>query len=202
MNQFPLQEKPPIGFAVKPLPFWLKFPNTLAEKLDIMLPKLTPENLIKAASRHTSWSAIFPSYVEESLEFLCRSITDEAKLHWFDKLNYWNLILTGLSGFLEVEQAFKDDPALINTKLINPLIVVGLPRSGTSFLHRLLSVAENNQGIELYRFFYPVPQQPDFRSLKTFAIFEPWKIASNIYIWMLFTTWDQNCQMSVTLVYG
>ncbi len=43
-------------------------------------------------------------------------------------MNYWNMIVTGLSGFLEVEQAFRDNPLLINTKLINPLILVGLPR--------------------------------------------------------------------------
>lgn len=170
-----------VGFDIKPFPLWLRVPNALAKKLGIISPCLTSENLIKAASRNASLPACFPLYVEEALEVLCRSLADEADLHWFGKINYWNVIVTGLSGFLQVEQAFRDDPLLIKTKLINPLIVTGLPRSGTSFLHRLLSSPENAKGIELYRHFYPVAKQPDFRLLYAFAKFEPWRLASGIY---------------------
>ncbi len=170
-----------VGFDCKPLPFWLKFPNTLAKELGINAPNLTPENLVKAASQNASLPACFPTKIEDALAVLCRSLADEAQLHWFGKMNFWNMIVTGLSGFLQVEQAFIDDPSLANTKLINPLIVVGLPRSGTTFLHRLLSVPENANGIELYRFIYPVQKQPDFRRMQAFGIFEPWRIASEIY---------------------
>jgi len=170
-----------VGFDLKPLPFWLKVPTVLAKELGIAFPRLTPENLIKAASRNASLPACLPAKVEEALEVLCRSLTDDAQLHWFGKMNYWNMIVTGLSGLLEVEQAFVDDPSLINTKLINPLIVVGLPRSGTTFLHRLLSCPENAKGIELYRHLYPVAKQPDLRKLYAFAIFEPFTIASSVY---------------------
>lgn len=170
-----------VGFGRKPLPFWLKVPNFLAKELGIASPRLTPENLVKAASRNASLPAHFPSKVEEALEVLCRSLSDEAQLHWFGKMIYWNMIVTGLSGFLEIEQAFADDPLLIKTKLIDPLIVVGLPRSGTTFLHRLLSSPANAKGIELYRYLYPVPKRPDFRKLYASAIFEPFAIASGIY---------------------
>lgn len=181
MNQYFAPANKFLSFDFKPLPLWLRIPNALAEKERIISPCLTPENLIKAASINASLPAYFPSYLEEALEVLCRSLADEAKLHWFGKITYWNLIVTGLSGFLQVEQAFRDDPLLINTQLINPLIVTGLPRSGTTFLHRILSSSEKAKGIELYRHIYPVAQQPDFRLLSAFVTFEPWRLASGIY---------------------
>lgn len=181
MNQFFARTNKLVGFDLKPLPLWLRVPNALAKKLGIVSPCLTPENLIKAASRNTSLPTCFPSYVEEALEVLCRSLADEVQLHWFGKMSYWNVIVTGLSGLLQVEEAFRDDPLLIKTKLINPLIVTGLPRSGTTFLHRLLSSPKNAKGIELYRHCYPLAKQPDFRPLYTFAGFEPWRLASGIY---------------------
>ncbi len=170
-----------IDFELRSLPLLFQIPNNLTKTLGVTTPHLTPENLIKAASKKANLPAKFPIEMETALEVLCRSIADEAKLHWFGKMNYLNMIVTGLSGYLQVEQAFIDNPALAETKLLDPLIVMGLPRSGTTFLHRLLSSPENNQGIEMYRFMFPTAGKPDLRSLSTFAIFEPWKIASGVY---------------------
>lgn len=169
------------GFEIKPLPLWLRYPNFLAEKLGINAPCLTPENICRAASRNVSLPSNVPPYVENALEILCRSLRDDTNLHWFGRMNYWNVIVTGLSSLLEVEHMFQCDPSLIKTKLIDPVLVVGLPRSGTTFLHRLLSSLEPAQGIELYRYMYPIQKHPDTRQISTFAIFEPWRIASSIY---------------------
>lgn len=168
-------------FKIKPLPLWLRYPNILAEKLSINSPNLTPENVCKAASRNVSLPAKMPVFVENALEVLCRSIKDDANLHWFGRMNYWNVIVTGLSGLLEVEHVFQLDTTLIHTELIDPVFIVGFPRSGTTFLHRLLSSLNPAQGIELYRYIYPVQKQPDTRQLSTFILFEPWRIASDIY---------------------
>jgi hypothetical protein len=171
----------PKDFGVRPLPVWLRVPNTIIQKTGLEAPHLTPENLTKAASRSADLPAKFPVYLETALDMLCRSLVDDAQLHWFGRMNYWNAVVTGLASFLQVEQAFRDDPALAQTRLLNPLIVTGLPRSGTTFLHRLLSSTENAKGVELYRLLYPVQEQPDLRKLKALTIFEPWRLASGVY---------------------
>ena len=97
-------------------------------------------------------------------------------------MNQQNLIVTGLASLLRVEQAFRDDPALAETQLIPPLVVTGLPRSGTTFLHRLLSAPDEAVGVELYRHIYPLPHEPvDWRKLDVALMFQPWKLASRTY---------------------
>lgn len=135
-----------------------------------------------SASRKAGLRADFPRHIEEALEVLCRSLHDEAKLHWFGRMNTWLLAVTGLAGFLEVEKAFRDDPSLATTKLEPPVIVLGLPRSGTTFLHRLLGASEDAASVALYQYFYPVPTGPvDLRRLNTTLTFEPWRLASGAY---------------------
>ena len=168
-----------VGFDSKALPWYMKFPNTMADKYNLEDPKLTPENLTRVAARQAGLAATFPSHVEEALEVLCRSLTDEVNLHLFGRLNMYNLITTGLASLLQVEDAFRRDPSLAETKLIQPLVVTGLPRSGTTFLHRLLSVADDATSVALYQHMFPVvPRRFDTRRLNMRLKFLPWKMAS------------------------
>jgi hypothetical protein len=48
-----------------------------------------------------------------------------------------------------------------------PLIVVGLPRSGTTFLHRLLALGDDTRHLKTYELQQPIPGAgPDFRRAK------------------------------------
>lgn len=172
----------PVGFEVQPLPLFLRAPNALADSLGIVAPRLTPENLLKAGARKAGLPANFPSHVEEALEVLCRSFADDSKLHWFGRMNQWNIIVTGLSALLKVEEAFRADPTLADQPLLDPLIVTGLPRSGTTFLHRLLSAAPEARGIALYEHIHPADLGwPNLRALDAKVMFEPWKHASGVH---------------------
>lgn len=172
----------PISFDARPLPLFLRAPNALAQALAVASPRLTPESLTASAARGAGLPARFPSYVERSLEVLCRSLRDEARLHWFGRMNQWTLLVTGLSSFLQIEQAFRDDPSLAETKLVDPVIVTGMPRSGTTFLHRLLSAATEAAGVPLYQHLFPAPRRSvAYRRLDCAARFEPWRIASRVY---------------------
>lgn len=172
----------PIRFDPKPLPFYLQIPTRAAEVLTPDWPRFTPESLSKNAARAAGLPAHFPAHVEEALEVLCRSLRDDAHPHWFGKANYSLLLGTGLCSFLQVEQAFRDNPSLHMTPLIPPVFVIGLPRSGTTFLHRLLSASEDAAGVALYQHVYPVPGRFfDLRRADLRLQFEPWKRASRAY---------------------
>ncbi len=171
-----------IGFPLQSLPAFLRLPNQLAERFGVLSPVLTPERLVQAACRAAGLPDRLPSHVGQALEVLCRSLNDDANLHWFGRMNQQNLIVTGLVSLLRVEQAFRDDPTLEQTELIPPMVVTGLPRSGTTFLHRLLSAPEDAGGVELYRHIYPLPHRPvDWRKLDVAVKFQAWKIASRTY---------------------
>lgn len=169
------------GFETQPLPGVLRAPNAIAHRFDIDGPMLTPEHLTRAASRRAGLSASLPAHVELALEQLCRSLHDEARLHWFGRTNVHNLIVTGLAELLLIEDRFRRDPQLAEQPLVPPLIVTGLPRSGTTFLHRLLSIAAAAEPVELYRHFFPSPRRLPTQRLEAELLFFPWKLASHSY---------------------
>ena len=46
-------------------------------------------------------------------------------------------------------------PKINNRKIISPILVVGNPRSGTTFLHRYLVNHSFGSGTKLYQMLYP-----------------------------------------------
>lgn len=167
------------GYVPRPLPAFLRAPNAIVAKLGIAAPQLTPERLARAASRRAGLAPNFPAHVGEALEVLCRSLHDEARLHWFGRANVSSLIVTGLAELLRIEDQFRRDPSLAERELVAPLIVTGLPRSGTTFLHRLLSVPEAAEPVLLHHHLFPTPRRmPSSSRIEAELLFHPWKVAS------------------------
>lgn len=173
---------PSIRFEPQSLPTGLGILNRLTERLSIDAPLLTPERLTASAARYAGLPDKFPPHVQQSLEVLCRSLHDEAGLHWFGRMNYSMLLVTGMASLLQVEQAFRDDPSLAKTELVPPVIVTGLPRSGTTYLHRLLCASEDAAAVALYQHVYPVVRRPiDHRRAEFSLRFAAWRMASRAY---------------------
>ncbi len=169
-----------LGIQHRPLPLTLKMATAVAERIGG--PRLQPEPLMEAAARSVGLEPDFPAHVVEALGQICRSIETEANLHWFGATNMRTLLVTGLGSYLRVEHEFAQRPELAETPLRSPLFVVGLPRSGTTYLHRLLSAPEEADCVRMYQHIYPVPFRPfDLRRLKAEVEFFPWKVASSTY---------------------
>jgi Sulfotransferase family len=66
----------------------------------------------------------------------------------------------GLGARLLSEAAWKRHPAHSNVAIERPIFVTGLPRTGTTALHRLLGADPAHQGLELWLAEYPQPRPP------------------------------------------
>ncbi|MEY3211380.1 MAG: hypothetical protein RIT28_1861 [Pseudomonadota bacterium] len=171
-----------VGFALRPLPPWIRAANQLAKWTGAGAGLLTPERLMADAARAAGLPPDFPPYVAETLAVLCTSLREEARLHWFGVMNMRTLLVTGLEALLRVERAFVERPELAETPLHSPVIVLGLPRSGTTYLHRLLSAVPEAAPVEFYRHIHPVPRgRPDLRRARAELEFVPWRLASRVY---------------------
>ena len=178
----PMAPAEAIGFEVKPLPPSLRVPDALSRGLGLGGQRsMSPERLVASAARRAGLPARLPGHVDEALEVLCRSLHDDARLHWFGRANLRNLIVTGLTELLLLEQLFRDRPELDETPLIPPLIVTGLPRSGTTFLHRLLSAPPDRCGVPLHRHLFPTRRRAFSSRAEAELLFAPWKRASKRY---------------------
>ena len=91
------------------------------------------------------------------------------------------MVISGLSYYLQVHEAHRLNPELSKIALKDPLIVVGLPRSGTTHLHRLLSLAPDSVDIPMWELFYPTPPTKGF-DLRRWGLkiqFNFWKYFAN-----------------------
>ena len=74
---------------------------------------------------------------------------------------YWRSVLKGaLVARLVAQAAFAADPAQADVGVERPVVVTGLPRTGTTALHRLLGADPANQGLELWLTEVPQPRPP------------------------------------------
>lgn len=70
------------------------------------------------------------------------------------------LIVSVLSSRLHTEAQWQANPGYRSRKIVAPLIVIGVPRTGTTALHNLLSLDTQFQGIEKWLTAAPIPRPP------------------------------------------
>ncbi|MCP4519707.1 MAG: sulfotransferase, partial [Delftia sp.] len=68
-----------------------------------------------------------------------------------------------LANRLLLAQARQRAPDLFRQPLLPPLIILGLPRSGTTFLHRLLAVDPAHRAVPMWEMMRPLPGKKDRR---------------------------------------
>lgn len=101
---------------------------------------LTPEALKAEALRRAGGPLDFGSaLLDEPLAILCRSLNDEIEFHALGRLQVFNQLVGLLTMRLRFEDLWRRHPEILDQPIERPIIVIGLPRSGTTILHRLLS---------------------------------------------------------------
>ena len=94
------------------------------------------------------------------LEVLLKAYDSSAQFSELGKQITYGTILNCLKGRLYFQAATKNFPDYAETKIENPIFIIGLPRSGTTFLHRLLCQHPSNQGLENWLGSFPQPRPP------------------------------------------
>ena len=96
----------------------------------------------------------------EALSVLLDSYARDADLTEFgSKMNRF-FVRNALVARLVSEAAFKQYPEHADVSIERPIFVTGLPRTGTTALHRLLAADPRHQGLELWLAEYPQPRPP------------------------------------------
>lgn len=114
------------------------------------------DHLIKAAHASPSASA------RMGLNQLLASIDAESELSLFGRLALkWDLLRL-LKNAQLIEDAHAANPALSAAPVKAPLFILGLPRSGTSFLHELMARDLGSQVPRNWQMIYPAPRPADF----------------------------------------
>jgi Sulfotransferase family len=120
----------------------------------------TVDDLHESATRLTGLTDFGPDDYTDGLAVILESYAREADLTSLGR----KVARVGLRGALAArlfsEAAWKAHPEHTEVAIERPVFVTGLPRSGTTALHRLLTADPGHQGLELWLAEVPQPRPP------------------------------------------
>src|SRR5262249_55184491 len=117
------------------------------------------EALIGLAKRRAGLSDFGDEPIEEALATLLDSYRTEAELSLFGRLAAKWDVLRFLTNLLRLREEELSDPTIAEEKILRPIFIVGLPRSGTTFLHNLLAQDPDNLVPLCWETIYPCPEK-------------------------------------------
>ncbi|MBX6419500.1 MAG: sulfotransferase [Nevskia sp.] len=97
-----------------------------------------------------------PSF-RAGLDVLCRALDGQAQLSATGTALMRQKLVTQLGNRLRVEDWFARHPEIAREEIAPPLVIVGLPRTGTTKLHRLLSRDPRFWWMAFWESQFPVP---------------------------------------------
>lgn len=119
---------------------------------------LIPSTLLNEAQAQTEGLSDFgdPSF-RAGLDALCDALNREARLSAMGAGIFHQKLVTQLANRLRVEDHFARHPDIADEVIEAPLVIVGLPRTGTTKLHRLLSRDPRSSTMAFWESQFPVP---------------------------------------------
>ncbi|KAA1421616.1 sulfotransferase [Nocardioides humilatus] len=119
------------------------------------------DDIAEAAIRTTGLSDFGGTAHEEGLRLLVDDLASaEAGLTPIGNYFHRSQVKSALVGRLMTEARFQEFPQHADVAIERPIFVVGLPRTGTTALHRLLCADPGHQGLELWLTEFPQPRPP------------------------------------------
>ena len=117
------------------------------------------ENVVLGEAMHRTGLTDFgDSSFLEGLLVLLASAEQDASLHFLGRISLRRSVIESLVNRLLLVEAQKRTPEVFDAPLIPPLIVLGLPRSGTTYLHRLLAEDPAHHAPPFWELVRPLPQ--------------------------------------------
>ena len=119
--------------------------------------RLDIDALEAAAAETVNLSDFGARYYREGLGQLLTSVKRDANLNAYGEMVLSRLLLNALENRLTLIHAQKKSPELF-AELRPPLIVMGLPRTGTTHLHRLLASDSRHRAPPFWEVVSPLPR--------------------------------------------
>lgn len=121
----------------------------------IYTPRLDGETLHRAARRRAGLEAFGEWPIEEPFDRLVRAYHDDANLTTLGRITVREMLVSLLENLLHLEHERRSHPAVIEQRIAAPVFITGLPRTGTTLLHGLLTEDPDNRVPLTWEVMYP-----------------------------------------------
>ena len=145
--------------------------------------ELTEEVVIRSAIKTAGRSDFGDPYYREGLHRLVESLEEDAHLHFLGRLIMRGTTELGLVKRLWLVEARKAFPEVFRQPLRPPLIVIGLPRTGTTFLHRMLAIDPAHRAVPTWELMRPLPNRCFTSSWKGSRWYRRYAAKGQIGLW-------------------
>lgn len=116
-----------------------------------------PASLIRSAVEETGSDDFGGSSYQEGLERLCDALGSEAQLTPLGETIFELRLRQLLVNRLRIERTHRDHPEIGDEQVGGPLVILGLPRTGTTALSQLLALDTQIRSLRLWESSSPVP---------------------------------------------
>lgn len=119
--------------------------------------ELTPEALLATASERTGLSDFGDPAFRERLDLLCAALQTEAGLSDAGVAVVFEQLVGNLVNRLRLEALITAHPEIESVTIDRPIIICGLPRSGTTHLHNLIAADPGLRSLPYWESLEPFP---------------------------------------------
>ena len=143
--------------------------------------KLNQESLLTNAIKQTHLSDWGDQSFLIGLNTLLSSLEQEANLSLTGRLLLRKYLTDLLVNRLKIQFTFNEFPEILNVPIVRPLFITGLPRTGTTFLQRLLAQDSKFRWLHLWELLKPCPppklidKNTDSRILNTYKLAQKYR---------------------------
>jgi hypothetical protein len=135
----------------------LSLVDAMADRLGLLRRPLRAEDLLRPARRAAGFDDFGDMAVLKPLQILLESCIEEASLGVVGRFALrWDSVRF-LTNLLHLRRAERCTPAIAQQRIERPIFITGLPRSGTTFLHRLMMADRENRAPLVWQTIYPYP---------------------------------------------
>lgn len=130
----------------------------VAGGLGLLDRPFAPDSLIAIAGRRTGLSSFGATPVRDALAHFLEACRSEAALGVVGRFTTRWDVLRFLANVQRMAEAERQDPTIREEVISPPLVITGLPRSGTTFLHHLMLCDPANRAPLVWETIYPFPE--------------------------------------------
>ena len=144
-EQFP---RPPLAFRAI---------NAGLEPVKHRIARLDVESVIAAARKRTKLEDFGDRHFREALAVLIDSLERDADLHAIGRLTARRQMVDLLSTKLRVRELLQRRPEILDTPVGRPIVILGMPRTGTTILQRVLAQDASLRSLPYWEGLFPLP---------------------------------------------
>jgi hypothetical protein len=162
-------------------PEWVQRVNEEGSIMEIeQVVPLDERSLLDAAMESTGLSDFGADDWREPFGVFIKALREEAQLNLMGRIRTRSEILQLLEARLQIEDTYKRHPEIADERIVQPIIIVGQGRSGTSLLQNLLGAHPDNGVLMHWEMIFPCPPpetatyETDPRIEKANALVDQW----------------------------